>query len=243
MMGSDKLNSSVTKHKSWLELRRGWLWSFWKVYSIPTLAVIPNRDGHDKREQFIEYSLCLRHSPRYHGVRPPNSRRWQWENDRSKSFVFPQIELLPPTTQPRLKSNNFLPALAAQISIWGQKTFNLMMTAIEKHHTGVINCWIWRATVFSCLAPVEWDFVGHLIRGGACGGVREEEDEARVMLRILVANLNRKQVWALCRWEGPVTFLMMTGVLCCEGPNDHSLCHPWLPLNMTPWQIMPSNYC
>ena len=148
MMGSDKLNSSVTKHKSWLELRRGWLWSFWKVYSIPTLAVIPNRDGHDKREQFIEYSLCLRHSPRYHGVRPPNSRRWQWENDRSKSFVFPQIELLPPTTQPRLKSNNFLPALAAQISIWGQKTFNLMMTAIEKHHSGVINYWIWRATVF-----------------------------------------------------------------------------------------------
>mgnify|MGYP006975463544 CR=1 FL=1 len=173
MMGSDKLNSSVTKHESWLELRRGWLWSFWKVYSIPTLAVIPNRDGHDKREQFIEYSLCLRHSPRYHGVRPPNSRRWQWENDRSKSFVFPQIELISLTTHRRdLRATTFLPELTTQISIQGQKTFNLMMTAIEKHHSGVINCWIWRATVFSCLAPVEWDFVGHLIRAGACGGLR-----------------------------------------------------------------------
>lgn len=38
------------------------------------------------------------------------------------------------------RATTFLPALVAQISIWGQKTFNLMMTAIEKHHSGVINC-------------------------------------------------------------------------------------------------------
>ena len=106
------------------------------------------------------------------------------------------------------RATTFYPRLPPKFQFGAKKTFNLMMTAIEKHHSGVINCWIWRATVFSCLAPVEWDFVGHLIRRGACGGAREEEAGGwvRMMLRILVANFNRKQVWPLCRWEGPVTF-------------------------------------
>ena len=122
--------------------------------------MIPSSGDNDKRHQFIEYSLCLHHSPRYHGVRPPDSRRWQWENDRSKSFVFPQIELLPPTTD-RESRAAFLPP---KIQLGAEKTFNVMMTATGKHHSRVINSWIWRATVFSWLAPVEWDIVGHLIR-------------------------------------------------------------------------------
>ena len=159
----------VTRLESWLDLGRGWLIRCFSKF-IPTVPVIPSSGDNDKRHQFIEYSLCLHHSPRYHGVRPPDSRRWQWENDRSKSFVFPQIELLPPTTD-RESRAAFLPP---KIQLGAEKTFNVMMTATGKHHSRVINSWIWRATVFSWLAPVEWDIVGHLIRAEPvdCGGER-----------------------------------------------------------------------